>query len=151
MHGNIFHASDPAIRPYITKNKVFVNLGGLGGGCIYIYIYIHIIESRPPEGRPEDSSIYIYIYKFYPPSQNRPTPLFLVIYGHMAGSDAWKMFLCIFRTSCICLEKLLFVWEMMIFERILQGVYKWSDFVADCPLANPIRNGTKSIISLAKI
>ena len=39
IHGNIFHASDLAIRPYMAKKEVW---GGFGGFCrISIYLYMN--------------------------------------------------------------------------------------------------------------
>jgi len=37
MHGNMFHASDLAIRPYIAKNEVWGDFWDLAVFLIFIY------------------------------------------------------------------------------------------------------------------
>ena len=58
MHRNIFHAPDPAIRPYMTENQVFADFGGLG---ILPYFIPYIYPIGPVWGLLLGSYIYIYI------------------------------------------------------------------------------------------
>ena len=42
VHRNIFHASDPAIRPYIAKKPGLGGFGGFGDFAVFYSIYIPI-------------------------------------------------------------------------------------------------------------
>jgi len=43
MHRNIFHASDPAIRPYMTENIVFCRFWGVRDFAVFYSLYIYIL------------------------------------------------------------------------------------------------------------
>ena len=65
MHRNIFHASDPAIRPYMAENRGFGRFWGLGILPYFIsYIYaigpvwgLLLVQGTPKGGQREPSTL----------------------------------------------------------------------------------------------